>query len=502
MSICINTKSAIDNNTFEDKLCVCLKMLGFLFFAFVIQNIFGAEKKANTNPPNVILILADDLGYGDLSCYGQQKMHTPNIDALAASGMLFTQHYAGAPVCAPSRNAILTGRHTGHTTIRGNKKANKYGEFPLAATDTTLAQLFKTNGYTTGMFGKWGLGVPHSTGDVIQKGFDVFFGYYGQLQAHNHYPEKLWSNNQQVAIPENKKYSNKVYAPLMIQDSLMQFIERNKSNPFFLFMSTILPHAELAPPDSILKKYVGKLGEEKPYQGIKTVKFATKFGAYDAQKNPKAAYAAMVELLDKQVGDIVDKLKKEGIYDNTIILFTSDNGAHQEGGAQPDYFKSNADFRGYKRDLYEGGIRMPLLIHWSDKIKQCKSDILSASWDLMPTLAEIIHAKVPKNIDGISLLPTLLQQPQMQQHPYLYWEFHEQGGKQAVRMGKWKGVKLKVQHAANSRFELYDIEKDPSEKNDVANQYPEVVKTLSDILKNAHTPSGIFPFRKLDSSLN
>lgn len=474
-----------------------IKILSIFVMLFGSRG-FAQENNPNFRPPNVVLILADDLGYGDLSCYGQKYFQTPNIDALAASGMRFTQHYAGAPVCAPSRCALLTGKNTGHATIRGNKKANKYGDYPISVTDTTLAQLFKEKGYATGIFGKWGLGVPNSSGDIIKKGFDVFFGYYGQLAAHNYYPEMLWSNNQQVPISENKRYRNTIYAPMMIQDSIIQFIDRNKHQPFFLFVPTIIPHAELVPPDTLLTENIGKFGQEKPYKGIKTMNFATRFGAYGVQKNPKAAFATMIELLDKQVGEIVTKLKQEGIYDNTIIIFTSDNGAHKEGGAQPDYFNSDANFRGYKRDVYEGGIRVPLIVHWANKIQAGKSDIISANWDLLPTLSEIIKVRPPEKIDGISLLPTLLHSAQQQQHPYLYWEFHEQGGRQAVRMGKWKGIKLNVQHPLKTRFELYDLENDPSEKIDVSSKFPQIVDELKNILQQAHVHSKIFPFKRMD----
>lgn len=461
------------------------------------QLVFASESIPSKNKPNVILILADDLGYGDLSCYGQKNYQTPNIDALATNGIRFTQHYAGAPVCAPSRCALLTGKNLGHATIRGNKKANKYGDFPIAASDTTLAQLFKNEGYTTGMFGKWGLGVPNSTGDIQKKGFDTFFGYYGQLAAHDYYPEFLWRNNQQVPIPENKKYKNKVYAPMMLHDSVLQFLDKNKSNPFFLFIPTIIPHAELVPPDSLLVKNIGKYGHEKPYKGIKTIKFARRFGAYGVQKNPKSAFAAMMELLDKQVGEIVAKLKADGIFENTIILFTSDNGPHHEGGANPAYFNSNGGLRGSKRDLYEGGIRVPLIIHWPNHLQPESSDLISANWDIMPTLATFINAKIPSNIDGISLLPTTANQT-ITQHPYLYWEFHEQGGKQAIRMGKWKGVQLKVKHPRQTRFQLFNLDEDPTENNDVSQQFPDVVQQIKQFMDTAHTPSPLFPFKKID----
>lgn len=470
--------------------------IGFLFILDLFSSLSNKKEAQETTLPNIIIILADDLGYGDLSCFGQTKFQTPNIDQLASEGMIFTQHYAGAPVCAPSRSALLTAQHTGHTTVRGNKKVNKYGEYPLSDSDTILPQLCKENGYKTGMFGKWGLGYPGSSGDIIKKGFDDFFGYYGQYDAHNYHPNFLWHNNEKYSIDKNKHYSNAVYAPTLIQDSTLTFIERNKNQPFFLYVPTIIPHAELAAPTAYIELFKDKFGKEKPYKGIETLHFVTKyFGGYDKQKTPRAAYAAMIYLLDKQVGEIVAKLKEEGIYDNTIIIFTSDNGSSPEGGADPDYFNSNGGLRGYKRDLYEGGIREPLIISWPNKIKHGTSNLISASWDLMPTLAEIMQVKMPKNTDGISLLPTLLNQSNTQkEHTYLYWEFHEGKGAQAVRMGKWKAVKLNAKNPKSARIELYNLENDVAEKNDVSTQNPAIVKQLLEIMDKARTNSIAFPF--------
>ena len=287
---------------------------------FVLFSSFSNKIEAQETLPNIVIILADDLGYGDLSCYGQTKFQTPNIDQLAKEGILFTQHYSGAPVCAPSRSVLLTAQHTGHTTVRGNKKVNKYGEFPLSDSDIVLPQLCKEKGYATGMFGKWGLGYPGSSGDVSKKGFDDFFGYYGQYDAHNYHPKFLWHNNEKFIIDKNNHYSNAIYAPTLIHDSTLTFIERNKKQPFFLYVPTIIPHAELAAPAEYIELFKDKFGKEKPYKGIETLNFVTKyFGGYDKQKTPRAAYAAMIHLLDKQVGEIVAKLKEEGIYDNTII---------------------------------------------------------------------------------------------------------------------------------------------------------------------------------------
>lgn len=475
--------------------CMKLKSALVLPFIFTWFNALCQQQRSAEALPNVVFILADDLGYGDLGCYGQSKFQTPNIDKLANEGMRFTQHYAGAPVCAPSRCALLTAKHTGHATIRGNKKVSKEGDYPLSDSDFILHQLYKSQGYVTGVFGKWGLGYPGSSGDVMKNGVDVFFGYYGHLAAHNYYPEYLWNNNQRVLIGENVHFSNKVYAPSMIQDSVLAFIESNKNHPFFLYLSTIIPHAELAAPASYVSVFTGKFEKETPYKGIKTIKVATRFGAYDAQKTPKAAYAAMITLLDDHVGEIVKKLKDAGVYENTIIVFTSDNGPHKEGGANPDYFNSSGGLRGYKRDLYEGGIRVPLIINWPGKIKPGNTDIISGNWDLMPTLAEILHTAPPEKIDGISLYSTIFGQPESQKkHPYLYWEFHEQGGKQAIRMGKWKAIKLNVKHPSKAYVELYDMEKDVSEGTDVSAQYPEVLKELKELMNKEHTPNAAFRF--------
>lgn len=451
--------------------------------------------KAYTNTPNVILILADDMGYGDLSCYGQTKFNTPNIDKLAAAGILFTQHASGAPVCAPSRAALLTAKHTGSTTIRGNKSVNKF-DFPLSDTDTTLIQLFKQAGYATGVFGKWGVGGPASTGDVLTKGADKFVGYYSQIKAHSYYPKTLWNNNEQLHFPENNHFRKQTYSPQVIHDSLLAFIDKNKSQPFLIYMPTILPHAELVPPDAMLQEHLGKYGNEKKYSGIKTIRIAKHFGAYEKQKNPKAAFATMMTLLDKQVGEIVEKLKAENLYDNTIIILTSDNGPHKEGGAQPDFFHSSGGLRGYKRDVYEGGLRVPFIVHWPDKIKSGQSDFVSANWDIMPTLMAIIQAKSPTNIDGISLLPTLLGAPEQQEsHSFLYWEFHEKGGKQAIRMGDWKLIRLNSQHPKQLKVELYNIKEDQAETNNRCNQHPELVQELLQKMNAAHSPNKAFPLK-------
>lgn len=443
---------------------------------------------SNIEKPNVIYILADDLGYGDLGRYGQKKNKTPNIDRLAAGGIVFTQHYSGSTVCAPSRSALLTGMHTGHTVIRGNKEVEPEGQHPLPDSTYTVAKAFKEAGYVTGAFGKWGLGFPNSEGDPMRQGFDFFYGYNCQRSAHSYYPEHLWDNKDSVVISENLDGGEQIYAPYLIQERTLNFIETNKDTPFFLFVPSILPHAELAAPEEVMKKYSGKYLPEKEYEE----------GYYGAQKEPHAAFASMIEILDKQVGEIMNKVDSLGIADNTIIIFTSDNGPHKEGGADPEYFDSNGPLRGFKRDLYEGGIRVPMIVRWTGKIKpDSKTDHISTFWDVLPTFSDLIGTQIPNNIDGISFLPTLLKNSEVQKkHDYLYWEFHEMGGRQAIRRGNWKAVKYDVFKASETHMELFDLSKDIEEENNVSMQNPDVVKEMEALFEKARTPSNIFPFNR------
>ncbi|HMG89091.1 MAG TPA: arylsulfatase [Chryseolinea sp.] len=447
----------------------------------------------NEVPPNVIFILADDLGYGDLSCYGQTKFHTPNIDQLAKAGLVFTQHYSGSTVCAPSRSALLTGLHTGHTMIRGNKEVAPEGQYPLPDSVFTIVKQFKSNGYATGMFGKWGLGFPGSPGDPLNQGFDSFMGYNCQRLAHNYYPPYLWHDSGRLDIEENVGEKNGAYAPDLIHKYALQFIESNKSKPFFLYLPSVLPHAELSAPEKLMKTNRGKFGKETPYQGTERTDKNFKTGGYSSQSEPRTAFASMINVLDDHVGEIIRKLKDLNIYDNTIIVFTSDNGPHREGGADPDFFDSNGMLKGYKRDLYEGGIRVPLIVHWPAKVKAGKTDHVSAFWDFMPTFSELIGA-TPVVSDGISFAPTLLGFPDVQQkHKYLYWEFHEQNGKQAVRKGKWKAVKVNAD-SEEPVIELYDLENDPSEENNLATVFPDSVVMLRSLMEKSHLPNPAFPF--------
>ena len=447
----------------------------------------------NKLKPNIIYILADDLGFGDLSCYGQEKFSTPNIDKLAKEGMLFTQHYSGAPVCAPSRSTLFTGQHTGHTAIRGNKGVEPEGDWPLPKEAFTIAELLKSKGYATGAFGKWGLGFPSSEGDPLQQGFDTFYGYNSQGLAHHYYPHHLWENENKVMLTENEGANNGQYAPDLIHQKALSFIEKHQKESFFLYYASPLPHAELVAPKVYMDQFVGKYSPEKEYRA-KPNNEGLKKGEYASQPQSHAAFVAMITLLDDQVGEIVAKIKELGLEDNTIIIFTSDNGPHKEGGADPDYFNSNGSLKGYKRDLYEGGIRVPMIAKWKGKITEGSNTAhISAFWDVMPTLATLTKSKIEGPIDGISFLPTLLNKGNQKKHDYLYWEFHELNGRQALRQGDWKLIKYNVNK--NGSYQLYNLKNDISETNDLASIMPEKVAELSKILESSRTESEVFQFK-------
>lgn len=447
-----------------------------------------------TEKPNIIYILADDLGYGDLSCYGQELFSTPHIDQLAAAGMRFTQHYSGNTVCAPSRSALLTGQHTGHTFIRGNKEIQPEGQYPLPDNMYTLPEALKDAGYVTGAFGKWGLGFPGSEGDPTNQGFDTFFGYNCQRMGHNYYPRHLWSNRDSIVLRGNFGQQTGTYAPDLIHEKTLRFIEDHRDTSFFLYVPSIIPHAELVAPDSIMEKFRGQFLPEKSYTGYDEGPNFRQ-GPYGSQEEAHAAFAAMVYILDQQVGEIVRKVEELGLTDNTLIIFTSDNGPHREGGADPEYFNSNGPFRGFKRDLYEGGIRVPLIASWPGKIEAGSvSDHISAFWDVFPTLTQLTGAERPTMTDGFSMLPTLLNTGQQTQHSYLYWEFHEKGGRMAVRKGRWKAVRYNVLKEPDAPMELYDLDNDPGETNNIAGQKAEIVAEMETIFQEARTPSPVFTF--------
>ena len=465
------------------------------FLTLAATALMGISGLTAQQKPNIVYILADDLGYGDLSCYGQKRFQTPNIDKLASQGMLFTQHYAGCTVCAPSRSSLMTGLTSGHTPIRGNKSWAPEGQYPIAAETYTMAEMLKEAGYATGAFGKWGLGSPGSEGDPNKQGFDEFYGYNCQSLAHNYYPGHLWDNQTKVILEGNSGDKFGEYAPKIIHKQALQFIVKNKDKPFFLFYPTTIPHAELLLPEENLKRFRGKLLPEKEYKGAEPGSEKFRNGSYGTQPESHAAFAAMVTLLDQQVGEVVAKLKELRLEKNTIIIFTSDNGPHLEGGADPDYFDSNGPLKGYKRDLYEGGIRVPMIACWPDRIASgSKSDHVSAFWDVLPTVAELAGVKYPEKLDGISFLPTLLGKSGQKGHASLYWEFHEQKGRQAVRMGDWKLVRYNVSIPEKITTELYDLKTDLGEENNVAAKNPKIVKEMLEIMKNSRTPSEVFTF--------
>jgi len=427
--------------------------------------------------PNIIFILADDLGYGDLGCYGQQQIRTPNLDRLAAEGMKFTDHYAGSTVCAPSRCCLMTGLHTGHARVRGNQRV------PLRPADLTVAELLQQADYTTGIFGKWGLGEPETTGIPNRKGFDEWFGYLNQRHAHNYYPEFLWKNKNWIWFRENAAGQQQLYSHDLIHTEAMKFVKANYQQPFFLYLAYTIPHA-----NNEMGRLTGN-GMEVPDNA-----------PYSNENWPliEKNFAAMITKMDSDIGQLMALLKELGIDENTVVFFSSDNGPHREGGTtnenghDPDFFQSSGPLRGIKRDLYEGGIRVPLIVRWPGKIKPATtSNHVSAFWDFLPTACEIAGITPPSAIDGISFLSTLLGQTQTA-HEYLYWEFHEgQSSKQAIRLENWKAVRL----SPNGPVELYDLNTDLGEQQNVAAQHPQIVRKSENILATVRTENEFWPLK-------
>jgi arylsulfatase A-like enzyme len=428
--------------------------------------------------PNIIWIMADDLGYGDVGCYGQKAIRTPNIDLLAWEGMRFTQFYAGATVCAPSRCTLMTGKHNGHAYIRGNAKTN------LRPEDVTVAEVLKTAGYRTALVGKWGLGHEGSSGVPTRQGFDYFFGYLDQTHAHNSYPTFLLRNEERVplrnVVPNEGPVGQGIasvrldFAPDLMAEEALGFIDRSKDAPFFLYYSPTLPHAN---------NEAGRNGMEVPDVG--------EYASRDWPERQKQ-HAAMITRLDSSVGRIMERLKQHGIDRNTLVIFTSDNGPHREGGNDPDYHDSNGPLRGTKRDMYDGGIRVPFVTRWPARIPaHSASTHVGYFGDFMSTAAEIARVPAPPS-DGISFLPALRGRREDQpKHRYLYWEFYEQGGKQGVRMGDWKGVCRPF----FGPVELYNIREDIGEERNVAAEHPKIVAKIQQIMKEAHVPSPLWTVR-------
>lgn len=478
--------------------------------ASVMLGAWACQKTTETQRPNIIYILADDLGYGELGCYGQKKIKTPNIDRLAAEGMRFTQHYSGSPVCAPSRCMLLTGKHSGHAYIRNNDEMREKGDVwndpsiegqrPLPPGTTTIGTLLQSAGYTTAAIGKWGLGTPEDSGNPNKQGFDLFYGYICQRQAHNYYPTHLWRNSEKDMLnnpyfsprqrfPEDKDpndpaayapYTGNDYAPDLMIGEALEFIKNNRQNPFFLYFASPIPHLALQVPEDSLQEYQDAF-PETPYLGDK---------GYTPHRTPRAAYAAMISRLDGDVGRIMALLKELGLDDNTLILFSSDNGPTYTGGVDYTFFASAGPLNGLKGSLYEGGIRVPMLARWPGKIPAgTQSDRISAFWDVLPTLCEITGAAIPEGIDGISLAPVLLNRGKVpEEHPYLYWEFPGYGGQQALRMGNWKAIRREM-NKGNRKLELYNLEADIGEKQDLAEAQAELIAKMEKTMQAARTPS-------------
>jgi arylsulfatase A len=452
---------------------------------------------AARRPPNVVFVLADDLGCYDLGCYGQTKIRTPSVDRLAREGMRFTQFYAGAPVCAPSRCTLMTGKHTGHAAIRNNSEHQPEGQFPMAAGEVTVADLFKQLGYATAAIGKWGLGYPGSEADPLKRGFDLFFGYNCQRHAHNHYPTYLWKNDQRITLEGNDGgATGKQFSHDLMEAEALSFVRAHRGGPFFLYLPFIIPHAALQVPEDSLAEYRGKW-PDPPYDGTINGK-----ANYRPHPNPRAAYAAMITRMDRSVGRVLDLLKELGLDDDTIVLFSSDNGPpYAYGGHDSKFFQSAGPLRGFKGDVYEGGIRAPLVARWPGRIAPGSTSDLPAYFpDLMPTLLDLVGAagRVPKGIDGLSFAPTLLGKPaEQKRHEFMVWSFPGYTGQQAVRLGDWKGVRRNLQQG-KTPLELYDLKTDVGESKNVAAEHPDVVKRIEDILAREHVPSKTFPIKGVD----
>ncbi|MEM7375495.1 MAG: arylsulfatase [Bacteroidota bacterium] len=484
-----------------------------------------SSSSKSSSPPNIIYILADDLGYGELGSYGQKKIRTPHLDALANGGMRFTQHYSGAPVCAPARCVLLTGLHTGHAHIRGNDEWRERGEVwdyqamfdnpflegqrPLPDSTITIAEQLVSAGYATGMVGKWGLGAPTTEGVPNRQGFDFFYGYNCQRQAHTLFPMHLWRNEERhilnnANVPPHAnleeganpndpasyaRFQLNDYAPELMHKEALQFIDRHKNQPFFLYYASPIPHVPLQAPQHWVDHYRELFGEEEPFTGT----------SYFPNQTPRATYAAMISYLDEQVGELVQQLKDLGLYENTLIIFSSDNGPTYTGGADTPWFDSAAPFkseRGWAKGfVHEGGIRVPMIASWPDRIQAgSESDLLSAFYDVMPTFCEIAGVEPPSHTDGVSFLPTLIGEPQVQSHEFLYWEFPAYKGQQAIRMGKWKAIRRHMMEG-NLEIELYDLDADIQEQNNVAQAYPNVIARMEEILDQEHQAADLDRFR-------
>ncbi|TDE17066.1 arylsulfatase [Dyadobacter psychrotolerans] len=490
--------------------------MNFFRATFLILFFFSTGfAQKTTRKPNIIYIYADDLGYGELGCYGQTKIKTPNLDKLAKEGIRFTKHYTSTPVCAPARCMLLTGRHGGHSFIRGNYEMGGFaddkegGQMPLPDGTVTIAKVLKNAGYVTGAFGKWGLGMANTTGNPNNQGFDYFYGYLDQKQAHNYYPTHLWDNGKRDKlnnpfIDVHKKlapgapdsafnyFRGNDYAIDKIADRAQKFITENQDKPFFLYLPMTIPHVSLQVPDEAVKEYLGKF-EEKPYYGEKS---------YASTKYPRATYAAMITYLDKQVGKIQEQIKKLGLDENTVIMFSSDNGTTFNGGTDAKFFNSVAGLRGMKMDIYEGGIREPFIARWPGHIKPgTTTDYVSVQYDIFATLSEIAGVESPPHSDGISLVPALTGVGKMTPREYLYFEFPEKSGEIAIRFERFKAVKSNVKINLNTAWELYDMQVDEKETKDIASNHPEIIQKLNGIVSKEHYQATLREWEFIDPKI-
>ncbi|MEM8711588.1 MAG: arylsulfatase [Planctomycetota bacterium] len=492
-------------------LLICLALLGCRSTAGPL-----AESPARATPTNVVLILADDLGWGELGCYGQEKIRTPHLDRLASEGMLFTQCYSGAPVCAPARNVLMTGKHLGHTTIRGNLPAKDAagkrveGQHPIPAEALTIAEVFQGKGYATGGFGKWGLGPVGSTGDPNTQGFDRFYGYNCQRVAHSYYPPHLWADREKVIInempvpghaklPEGEvrfaDWTGENYAPDLILENALQFLEAHREGPFFLYLPFVEPHVAMQPPRSTVQSYP-ETWDDVPYRGQ---------CGYTPHPRPRAGYAAMITDLDEHVGIVLERLDSLGLTDDTLVIFTSDNGTTHRSGGDPvfgvggvdaDFFNSTRDLRGFKGSVYEGGLRVPMIARWPGQIEPgASTDQPTYFPDLFPTLCEVMGAAAPPDLDGITVLPTLLGRAGQPPRNPMVWTYVEYGGQVAVRMGDWKVIRrgLRRKKGDPDPWEVYDLASDRGETANLADEHPELVSRAREILLAEMDDNPLFP---------
>jgi arylsulfatase A len=477
------------SNLYNRKGSPMARLVLALFAAFLCT---GLAHAGDAKKPNIIFILADDLGYAELGCYGQQKIRTPHLDKMAAQGLRFTQHYSGNAVCAPSRCVLMTGLHSGHAYIRTNKETKPDGQQPIPADTVTIARLLRGAGYATGMIGKWGLGMHDSTGAPHKHGFEHFFGYYCQRHAHNHYPTFLWRNAEKAPLEGNPGgATGKQHAHDLFEQEALDFIRKHKGQPFFLYLPFTIPHVALQVPEDSLAEYKGQW-QDPPYKGGK---------GYQPHPHPRAAYAAMVTRMDRTVGRILALLGELGLDEDTIVLFSSDNGPTHDGAGGSDsvFFRSAGLLRGFKGSLFEGGVRVPMIVRWPGKTQPGRtSDHISGFQDVLPTLCEIAGAKTPANLDGISFLPTIVGTGEQRKHEFLYWEFPSYGGQQAVRLGDWKAIRQNLLKG-DSKMQLFNLAKDIGETTDVAAQHPDIVERMRSIMREQHRPSKVFPFKALDA---